>query len=441
MITSGSRVKAIATWTFLVSILCANGGWDPAHTKPAEERLGTSLPGRMWVVNANVREQAPRDARDHSDMKRFVYMALLQTHQRAPDFVLLQQVNRSSTEWLKKNFSQRTGSRFKIAVAPRGPTRTISESRGTIHRDDSAILFNSSKTRLVDSGKFEVVQRAGTASRRPMHQVVPWATIIERGSDPDRLQMAAASIHFPKHSVFKNRLMSYSHKARWGVRVDRFLRHRIHGSGRLGGIPVLGGDFNGLKCVLGTSDYRENCRPTKLWKRMLKLRYKEGLDVAQWRDMGRKIIDYVFTRGNFIQANWDRAYHSDRGDDYYSDHGSMAVLVEDEDTAPPEPPFPPDWEMNPKGYPRLYDWEGGSRDTGGTTGWDGGSGLKHWLVYRRGPNQEQFKMIGRVPDRLHHEEHFVDGEVTLDDDDEYQYMIGAADRAGNISLSRTTTVD
>lgn len=408
-------------------------------SKHRDKRLPASKLGRMWVVNANVKEHEPKDARNHSDVRRFVFMAMNQTYVRAPDVVLLQEVNEAATRFLAGAFTRRTGNRFAIAVTPHGPTKTVGD-RGTVTRDDSAILFNASATRVTASGKFQVIQRRATASRRPMRQVVPWATIIERGKHPDRLRMVAASIHYPKHSAFRTRKMSYSHKARWSAKLNRLLGQRVRSSSSLGGIPVLAGDFNGLKCVLGTSDNHENCRPTKLWTRMRRLRYKEALEVGEYRRMDRKIIDFSFTQGNVSRVRFDYSYHEDSGAEYYSDHGVMAALLEDEDTTPPKPPNSPECEIEPNGDVRLYEWEGGWRGSGGRTGWDGGSGLKDWLVSRRGPGQEQFKLIGRVRDHLQTESHFIDDTVVLVDDKEYLYEIRAIDRAGNISLGEICTV-
>lgn len=65
--------------------------------------------------------------------------------------VLLQEVNGSSTRWLANAFSRRTGSQFAIAVAPHGPTRTVSASREIV----------TGERYIPDKGKGTALRRSG----------------------------------------------------------------------------------------------------------------------------------------------------------------------------------------------------------------------------------------------------------------------------------------
>lgn len=405
---------AIVAFILLTSLVILGGG-TRERAAASKERLPNSRPGRMWVLNANVKEQVPGDSRHHADMRRFVIAALQTSERHAPDVVLLQQVNSTSTEWLRKAFSLRTGNRFAIVVGPSEQTRVDIEPKELNRRNDSAILINRSSARVISSGKFRVTQRRRYASRKPIQQVVPWATIAERRGD---LHMTVTSIHYPTHGAFRNRRMSFSQKAGWSVRLSRLIRRQRPDSGD-GHVPVLAGDFNALKCHLGTSDYDKNCRQTKLWKTLAGLRYREALDVGEYSRMDRNIIDFVFTRGNISDVFWDYGFHQKN----YSDHGVAAVLLEDQDTTPPYKPHYFGLRMS-AGQPYLYGWA----NRHAFVGWDGGSGFKHWLIYRTKLNQNDWQLIGHSRD-----DKFTDSKVDIDGGDAFRYRVAAMDRAGNIS--------
>lgn len=384
--------------------------------------------GRMWVVTGNVNEQRANDAHDHSDMRLFVSETIEQTEGAAPDVVLLQQVNQSSAKWIGNAFAKRTGSRFAVAVPPGSPTLRRVASQDLSIRDDSAILVNTSTSRVLAAGKTQVTQRPRAASRTPIRQIVPWAKVMERGKGADRLKMIAASIHYPKHSAFVGRPASHQHKARWSGSLNRFLGGKLPDAGVGDGrIPVLGGDFNAQKCRLGTFDSDGTCREMNFWRTLSRLRYRDAINMMQGQSDSwvRAIIDFLFTRANVSIAHRDGAPN-------YSDHGVAAALLEDEDTTPPWRPGRGYWTTTDKGHPCLWSFANGS------SGWDGGSGLKKWVVYRSVTGGNDWELAGSITDRIGNV-HFMDRHVTHSGNGQLKYKVAAVDRAGN--ASRTVPAD
>jgi hypothetical protein len=158
------------------------------------------------------------------------------------------------------------------------------------------------------------------------------------------------------------------------------------------------------------------------------MRYREALHVGEWNLIKDRIIDFIFNKGNVSEVYWDFWNHAAYGSDSYSDHGVAAALLEDEDTTPPINKRV-SWEVRPNGRPRLFGW------WSHYGGWDGGTGLKYWAIYRRQSAADEWDLIARTRDR-----HYLDMEVMLGEGDSVQYRVAAVDRAGNMSKFIDVTV-
>lgn len=427
------RTRLLVAIGLVTSVMFGMPAGHGQTTKGRDKPLPSSPPGRMWVVNANVREQMVPDSRHRRDMRMFLNVTIDYTQGGAPDVVLLQQVNRFSTRWLRRGFSKRVGNHFAIVEQPSrlknsewiDPTTSKMEN-GYLKRDDSAILVNTSTVRVLSRGKVSVKQRRNAATYMPIEQVVPWAKIAERGNDPGSVRLTTTSIHYPAHRAFQNRRLSHEHKARWSARLHGFLNRRMHDRGPGDGrISSLVGDFNASRCA-DTSE-SGHCRRTILWKRLNSLRYREAIHVGGYYRLKKHIIDLIFTRGHISYVDWDRASAGSYGGGSYSDHGVVTVLLEDVDrTAPTNASF--SWNLRRDKSPLLFGWRGLYG------GWDGGSGLKHWRIYRRPMGEKEWDLIARTRDWL-----YPDKEVTINEANAFQYRVTAVDRVGNRSEFQTIT--
>lgn len=392
----------------------------------ARKPFPASPPGRIWVINANVREQEVRDSRHHADMREFLSQSL---GRDAPDVVLLQQVNRHSTRWLRRGYTERTRNTFRIVKGPSWlrnsePGESVRKEvpGGFLRRDDSAILVNTSTMRVISSGKVIISQRRSAAKGTPKQQVVPWARLAERGHDPDLLQVTTTSIHYPTHGSFQNRRLSFQHKRRWSSRLSRLLNSKMRDRASDNKIATLIGDFNATRCVHGTSIKYNNCHRTLFWKRMMKMGYGEALHAGEYGDGWRRhMIDFIFHKGNVSSVFYD---YWPKGIDDYSDHGVAGALLEEEDKTPPFPPHRIHGRYTEGDHPRLFVGEGRYG------GWDGGSGWKGWRIFRRTGEVGEWDQIAVDRGR-----YYVDREVTVTHGDTYQYLVDSVDRVGNASNS------
>lgn len=400
-------------------------GPEPTSARPKKSPI--SPPGKIWVVDANVKEHDRADIKDHQDMRNFVKRTMFMTRWNAPDVILLQEVNWWSARWLERAFERRTGHGFRVISGPPGTIRTEMK-RGFLRRDDSAILMNSSSMRLLSNGKFHVRHRRDAASRRPMWQMVPWARMIEKGRRGNRLQAAVASVHYPRHSTFENRSQSHRHKARWSRQLARLLDMKMPdrgvGDGR---VSVITGDFNAHTC--STED--RPCVPNEHWRALTKLRYRDALRVCGWREYFHR-IDFMFTKANIADVLWDHQQSVSWVNSWpqaYSDHPLITALIEDEDTTPPlaaEEKIRVEFEDND-----LELFWGSSRGMWRWThegGWDGGVGLSHWLLYRRETEEQPWTLIASPKTG-----HYIDKDFDSDGSRLFQYRVAAVDRAGNVS--------
>lgn len=426
----GLRPHACVVLITLVLALLAS---IQAGLKQVHAAGGGTLPvsprGFIWVVNTNVQEHRTFDSRHHGDMKDYVLKTTWHTHPHTPDVVLLQQVNQRSTRWLAKEFSRVTGHPFGIAIRPADAIRKKVDNGRFVKRDDSAILFNKSTIDVLASGKTEVTQRRDAVKGTPIRQVVPWAKVVELDSGNKALRMIATSIHYPTHGSFKNRRESQLHKARWSSQLSRFADSKMPTAGDGDRrVAVLGGDFNTQKCKLGTYDSDGSCRAMGFWRRLTRLGYKEPINrlLGPIDYRARPIIDFIFTRGNVANAAWDDV-NDGKG---YSDHALITALVEDEDTTPPWGAGNGRWIFDEAGHPWLRHYAGLWR------GWDGGSGFRRWVIYRRMSPPEGWELIGYTK-----EAEFHDAEILADTESEedalkgnLQYVIRAEDRVGHLSV-------
>ena len=422
-ISGGSVRRRLLLSPIALGVLLAQIAQAHAVAGRSDQPRPPSPRGRIWVINANVREHSPQDARRHSDMRNFVDRALEMARGDSPDIVLLQQVNLSATRWLRGAFERRTGHRFVAIESPPMRVRSDTPSRNGVVRDDSAILVNASTTRSVDHGTFRVSQDREAARRLPITQVVPWAEVIERPGAGPQLRATFTSLHYPTHRAFVSRPQSHTHKARWSARLSGLVGKQMPDQGIGDGrVPVLAGDFNARRCQLPTEDSARNCRPTRFWKTLTRLNYREAMYEAEFWRKDSGVIDFVFARGNFSDVRWDYTYKGQAGKGFYSDHRVEAVLLEDTDTTPPYMPNRPRYRPSPDYQPFICDWGGWP------TGWDGGSGRKEWVVFRRKHGEDEWKVIGRVGSAR-----FQDNEVDIHGGEVYYYRIAALDWAGNMS--------
>jgi hypothetical protein len=278
--------------------------------------------------------------------------------------------------------------------------------------------------KVLSRGTLTVRQERRSATETPIETVVPWAKLAEKGTHQQRLRLTAPSIHFPRPQAFETTRSGHLQKARWTARISRFLNRKLPGGG-VGDnrIPVLAGDFNARRCVSGTMDYgTKTCDHTLFWRKVKKLNYREALLVG---DYNEKLIDFIFTRANVSRVWLADVYKPESDRFYYSDHGTMAALLEDEDETPPVPPFDIGVLHDSEGLMPL--WIIQER-----VGWDGGTGFSKWLIYRR-PAGEPWTLAGTTKGYK-----FIDSNFDEQPHEWVEYKVGGIDRSGNIRFAPKT---
>jgi endonuclease/exonuclease/phosphatase family metal-dependent hydrolase len=344
----------------------------------------------------------------------------------APDVILLQQVNRRSTEWLRMAFKRHSTYKYKTVLRPspmrgtRSNNPVVKDIMGgtAVKRDDSAILINTETTRVLSRGKITLTQPDSTASRNPIHQVIPWAKVVEKGSSGTRLRMIVPSIHYPRPNAFTTHRVDRLQKVKWSEHLSRVFKQKINDRGRGDSrISVLAGDFNATECLPWANAWRPSCPKTIFWKNMRRLGYTAALRLFGRHGHHRVLVDHIFADSFVSNAIRDHKFKD------YSDHGVVMAWLEDEDNTPPTPPRIARWRLTPDNHPKLLfstRWPPSS---------DWQTGISHYRIYRAGEQMKDPTFLDEVDGVVP----YIDTSVDLSDGRRYHYQVRAVDRAGNLS--------
>ncbi|HEX2050372.1 MAG TPA: endonuclease/exonuclease/phosphatase family protein [Actinomycetota bacterium] len=290
---------------------------------PTTAASGTdaSPPGRVLVVTANLQEAY--DSSDPGDPRELVVFVdrVLEQTPHVPDVLLLQEVRGSSSRFVARELSERTGHDFRVALDVGEDPYTPFE-RHVLHRETTVVV---DATTMDASGAGRVVEtrydRADAYGARP-HVKSHVVTLVDEADGP--LRAAVASVHYVLGNRFESHALAHAYKRRWTVDVHDALASYFPARSATT-VGVVGGDFNASRCA---DDPGRRCEPSPFWRTLTE---DYGYSDAIWDSWGRTGVDYLFTDGAVVAAgaDWDYGGKDVARDDpsFYSDHRFRWAVV------------------------------------------------------------------------------------------------------------------
>ncbi|MDQ3660780.1 MAG: hypothetical protein M3454_06945 [Actinomycetota bacterium] len=287
--------------------------------------------GRLLVLSANLKKSVARDRVDTEIMNFAGRVSRVVPF--APDAVLLQEVVESSTARVAQLLEESTGSGFEVAVSP-GPEPIVGAQDDQIVVRNTAILLNRKTMQVAGEGGL-VPSRYASRDAAPEEEprVKEHAHCLARTKAGD-IEVPLVSVHFVTNQKFAASTMGFCYKAKWARELTTFVQTQYPRGDALQ-MPVIGGDFNNRRCL--RSREKVACEVLPFWHVLTDqggfsdavFERHGGSDKSLSAQMnGRKRIDYVFVRGEVLDASHDAGYAARRGDrDFYSDHRLLWALV------------------------------------------------------------------------------------------------------------------
>jgi hypothetical protein len=275
------------------------------------------------IVTANLNEAWDYgDTQRHGDMDRFVNRILKQKW--TPDVLAVQEVRRSSAQYVAKKLSARSGLPFRVVVLP--PSNPFQPYKGRAGAYETSIIANTKTMRIVNNGGMM------PTAARPEHVVEPhdpvffqsYALLQKRSSDEN---FAMMSVHLYPRGYLANMDLDKSYRKKWADQMRRKLVERYGGRANLN--YVLAGDFNQSVCLRGH------------WSRCFtKSPFATALTRAGYentsKDQGE--VDLIWSRGKPNAYHlWDRKLKSMPAAKRYSDHPFRWSLLGPDVYAPTAP--------------------------------------------------------------------------------------------------------
>lgn len=271
----------------------------------ASAGTGRSPDGRVLVVVTNLEEAYDNggDISNRTDMKNYVRTLLQKTPDR-PDALLLQEVRRSSANFVAWRLRTATGQNYRVVVKPQIPLVQVIKPGLTVH-SETAIILNLTTMKVAAPGGFITSEYdaadAAPGSGRAFHKQT-YVLAQERSSGQ---KIALASLHFPHVRSMRSREVSNTYREKWTQQiltvVGKKYPRRDH--------TTIGGDFNSIRCFEGSF---QTCVFAKFYSLMTALYNYHDLIYETVKQTG---VDYIFTSGSPLAGFVDNSPK-----DYYSDH-------------------------------------------------------------------------------------------------------------------------
>jgi exonuclease III len=327
-------------------------GSSPAPALQAKERTPDNS---LMVVTANLAEAWDyADTQKHGDMDTFVARVLDEFKYR-PDVLALQEVRKSSADYVARKLSARSGQPYKVVVSP--PANPyFPYGGGRAGAKETSIVINAKTMKVLDPGGY-----LATVAK-PEHEVEPndpvfhqaFALLQKRGTTK---KFATMSVHLLPRGYLANMDLDKYYRNKWAKQMHNKLRARYGAKSDLR--YLMGGDFNQLGCLRGTS---EDCvSKSPFWQTLTGFGYLDTIKAFT-------TVDYIWSKGMpGALYGLDSGYHSMSKANRYSDH-PFRWSVLGPDTYPPLPPKPLTVDVAPKknGDPRVYLTWGKGDDRAGT---------------------------------------------------------------------------
>ena len=418
--------------------------------------------GQVMVVSDNIYEAKMPDAGNASDVNRFAKRVLQQTSSYdpdglgqpdVPDVVLVQEVRKVAVTNLQKRLNALTGCSYKIVVnASRFAFKWANKkTRTKAIVKDTAILMNDNTMNYVKGGYVDMSYKAKFAAPGDyvFAKQAAWAVMVEQDLESPSLpttllDVAAASVHYPRKSNLKNTATDEALKRSLSKRVADKLQAALPDPDRAAPprgddkMHVIAGDMNSFRVKPGTAP-KEESLPYRFIT-SAPYDFTDGPIEMAFNNMNP--IDFLFSTGNFITAAVDKeneTNHDENSPTFYSNHDLRWGVLEGLDVTAPTPPGFEWRKESPFSQWGLRWWLEGEAHMPAR---DAGTGLKEFLVERKvaGTTDDTYIEVGRVPaDDV--TDTFVDTSLDLVDQTSYVYRLKACDWAvlQNCSAPLTTT--
>lgn len=390
----------------------------PGFAPQAEAACNMSPQGKVLVMSDNVYEVAKSDARDPSDMRRFVDR-MKEMAPTAPDIVLIQEARKSAVNRIRDFMVNKFGCRFSVPVnASRSAWQWI-HKYWKLSGQDTAVIVNESSMAIRSKGYVAHDYNKTDAAKGESVKVKKsaWVKAVEKnvGGPAAPLTVVAASVHYPRGSDFAGDATNKRLKKVFSEQLARQLERKEPDGGRNDQvIHVIGGDMNNYryegKATNETPAYHALTHAP--WN------FNDGvIDLAS--SGSPNPIDFIFSTGNAARAEVDKNNtHLEKSPNFYSNHDLRWSMLEGPDTTPPTAPGDVGSKQGYGSWTRLWGWDE-SRD--------GGSGFAGYTIYRRRAGDTSWDAIKRgLMDNDFKDESVIEGAL-------YEYQISAMDNAGNES--------
>jgi endonuclease/exonuclease/phosphatase family metal-dependent hydrolase len=289
-----------------------------SHASPSlslSAASATSPSGKVVVVTSNLRAAWGNQRDMRVRMGRYVDRLLNQTPYY-PDVLLLQEVKRDSAQRVASLLSSRTGDRYVVAVRP--PKIPWRETPKIRTETDSGIVINETTTKKLDHGGYISLTFKRSDAADPSKRVeINQHARLSVQEISSGMKLSVASVHF-QYQLLKNHPLWRTYQKKWAAKVNKKLQQKYPGT-----IHTVGGDFNQTRCIHPGGGIL-TCRRNPFWREFVNRHHYMDSIYKVWRD-GRKHlglggVDFIFTKGNPVNAMTDRSYNKKARSTFYSDH-------------------------------------------------------------------------------------------------------------------------
>lgn len=312
-----------------------------------EPRLKTSPPGKVMVINANLREAHPNwlddiRAQDRvTDLEDMTELANFADHLKghvpfAPDVLLLQEVIGPSARRTALELERTLGRPYQVVIA--GGDRNVIGPTGDDfkHKRNTAIVINERTMKVVGEPGFTTI-RMRPGDEPPKEQRIgqeqAFALLRDRESG---LMVSAMSIHGSTTYHFKSTAIATQRRIEWARVITNFMEARFPDVD----ISVMAGELNVPRCIKGNESIQ--CDESLPWK-IITSRANSYHDAVYTihrsspedfveqitnRSGNERRIDYIFAKPTIYRASRSIDYNEEMfTPGFISDHKYDYALV------------------------------------------------------------------------------------------------------------------
>lgn len=322
-------------------------GTDRNDRSGDEPGLETSPPGKVMVLNANLREAHPLwldDIKGKEGVLDLEYSGELTNfadHLRdhlpyAPDVLLLQEVIGPSVEQTALELRETLNRPYRVVLGGHNSNLLGPKGDDLKHKRNTAIIINESTMEVAGEPGFMTLQMQ--EGDEPPHepriaQEQAYGLLRDRRTD---LDLAVMSIHWSTTYHFASRELASERRAQWAREVKAFMLDRYSEAP----MSVMAGEFNAPRCLGGTESFR--CDESAPWKTVTSepSAYQDAVYVVHRESPGdffeqatnrsgaQRRIDFIFARPNIYAASRSVGYNTRQyTPGFISDHKYDYALI------------------------------------------------------------------------------------------------------------------